>query len=160
MLHLQHIRLLLQQQIAAITSYLLLLRMPLLLLPPLAVKYKEYCTFRTVCHCYCYRRIRLEKVGKGWKRLDSPRPGGMRVGGICICFAMHYLQFLQDFCISAISALYLPHCLARKGLAVFNRSAHSAGPGRCVRRISVAWKSCEVARGPGPIACPIVLVVH
>jgi len=29
----------------------------------------------------------------------------------------------------ALSAPPLQHCLARKGLAVFNRSAHSAGPG-------------------------------
>ena len=34
-----------------------------------------------------------------------------------------------NFGILAASALYPSHCLVRKGLAVFNRYAHSAGPG-------------------------------
>ena len=45
-------------------------------------------------------------------------PGGRRVGPN-LQF-LQYLQFLHS---------YLSHCLARKGLAVFNRYAHSAGPG-------------------------------
>ena len=55
-------------------------------------------------------------------------PGGMREG-VLLILLRKIRHLISAPAYLHISDLYLSHCLARKGLAVFNRSAHSAGPG-------------------------------
>ena len=56
------------------------------------------------------------------KGYDQVRPGGTR-GGCMIRFARNQTLYLYQNLICAFNT-----ALARKGLAVFNRSAHSAWP--------------------------------
>ena len=63
------------------------------------------------------------QVRGGWWGLVGPRPGGRR-DGLMIRFA----ESDSDSEICRFSSLCLTQPLARKGLAVFNRSAHSAWP--------------------------------
>ena len=71
------------------------------------------------------------RPGQGWKRLERPRPGGRRDGRI-----LRFAEADTDL----IRLCAFNTALARKGLAVFNRSAHSAGPG-----LFMQW--CEDAVG-------------
>ena len=71
----------------------------------------------------CKENEGKRRFGKGRRSGGKGRPGGMRDGRI--------LRFAEAGTDSAFGyfCLCLQHGLARKGLAVFNRSAHSAVPG-------------------------------
>ena len=62
------------------------------------------------------------RLREGWMGLVTTRPGGMR-GGRMLRFAEADTDSASAFRLCAFNT-----ALARKGLAVFNRSAHSAGP--------------------------------
>ena len=64
------------------------------------------------------------RLGQGWIRCNFLRPGGRRVGSI-----LRFAEADTDLISEVVSASVLNTAVARKGLAVFNRSAHSAGPG-------------------------------
>ena len=72
------------------------------------------------------RRLRKGQAGPCWTMLDhaGPRPGGRR-GGRMLRFAEADTDSASAFRLCASNT-----ALARKGLAVFNRSAHSAWPGQ------------------------------
>ena len=80
--------------------------------------------------CRKYKHISMfGDVMKGCHPTDIRRwPGGMREG-VLLILLRKIRHLISAPAYLHISDLYLSHCLARKGLAVFNRYAHSAGPG-------------------------------